>query len=50
MRVMARRAIFGDRRMFPKERSAFLRVALETGIVHGLPNQLQLRRIAKTRL
>ncbi len=47
MRVMARRAIFGDRRMFPEERTTFLRVALETGIVHGLPNQLQLRRIAK---
>ncbi len=46
MRVVARCAIFGYRRMFPQERTTLLRVALEAGIVHGLSRQLQFRCIA----
>ena len=43
VRVMARCAIFRYRRVFPQVRATLLRVALEAGIVHCLPRQLQLR-------
>ena len=46
MRVVAGCAIFSYRRVFPQVRATLLRVALEAGIVHGLPRQLQFRCIA----
>lgn len=43
MWVVAGRAVFSDRRMFPQERTAFFRVAPEAGIVQVLPHKLQFR-------
>lgn len=43
VRVMAVRAVLGYRRVLPQERTTFLRVTLEAGIVHALPHELQLR-------
>ena len=38
---MAIAAVFSDRRMFPKKRSALLGMAIETGVVDRLLDELQ---------
>ncbi len=43
MWVVAVRAVFGYRRMFPQVRTALFRVAPEAGIVQVLPHKLQFR-------
>ena len=46
MRCVAQAAVFTDRRMFPQERAALLGVALVTGVVQRLPDEIRCDGIA----
>ena len=44
MRGVTKPAVFANRRVLPQEWTAFLCVALVTGVIDRLTNELQLRR------